>query len=218
LTASDRPANCQVLTPFFFADGAGVVGPAVVGPAVVGRALVGVAATPQRWLAPPVQAQSCRRVGGAVAAGVQALAGLRVHELPGGGGPLLGAGAVAVPQLDLRPVGAGAAGDVQALAQGLVGGPVGGPLLGAGAVAGPQLYRGPVGRVRPGHVDAFAADPGDGRRGRREGVAEPDGADDGDRGGGQEHGQRASALSCHAANVSHARGAVNALKPLLKRT
>src|SRR6266542_5081898 len=76
--------------------------------------------------------------------------------------PHLGAGTVAVPQLDERAVGGTAARDVKALSerpQRRVG--THRPALRIGAVAGPQLDGCPVGGTGPLDVDAFTADAGD---------------------------------------------------------
>jgi DNA-binding SARP family transcriptional activator/tetratricopeptide (TPR) repeat protein len=74
-------------------------------------------------------------------------------------GPLLGSGAVAVPQLHLRAVRGPRRRHVHALAQRLERVADVRPVLRGGAVAGPQLDRGAVRGVRAGDVDALAAVP-----------------------------------------------------------
>jgi hypothetical protein len=187
LIAPARPVNCQVLTPFLAVppEGGAVVGGAVVGAVVGGtgdqEGLAGVSGAGQ-----DLQAGAVRR---ALAGGVQALAGAGVDQGAVAGLPGLGAGAVAVVQLDLGAVGTGRGGDVETLAERLDRGAVDGPALRGGAVAVPQLDRGAVGGTGRSHVDALAADAGDrgGLGGRRAGDAQD--AHGGHYGGGHEDGK-----------------------------
>src|SRR4029077_4065026 len=98
-------------------------------------------------------------VGGAAAGDVEAATGLGVHEaVLVSPATLLGAGAVAVPKLDRRPVGSAATGDVYALAESTQR-PVTAvprPALRARAVARPDLDYGATLRARAGVVDALA--------------------------------------------------------------
>ena len=99
-------------------------------------------------------------VGRATAGDIEAATRLWVHEaILVSPAPLLGTGAIAVPELDLRPVGGAASGDVHALAEHAQR-PVTAvprPALPTPAVAHPDLYRGAVGRTRAVVVDALAA-------------------------------------------------------------